>query len=100
MSKPVRVLCIEPNQHDRDRIRRVLERENGGFELIAASSRREFEMHLADLSFDVVLSEFNIPGLDGLSVLNAVRAVDPSLPVIMITLSGPETFAELWNRCK
>jgi PAS domain S-box-containing protein len=43
--------------------------------------------------FDVVLSDFNIAGFEGLQVLAAVRAHDPYLPVIIVTGTGSEEVA-------
>jgi DNA-binding NtrC family response regulator len=34
---------------------------------------------------DVVLLDVRMPGLDGLAVLKRIRAIDPSIPVIMVT---------------
>ena len=43
--------------------------------------------------FDLVLSDFNILGFEGLQVLEAVRAKDPNLPVIIVTGTGSEEVA-------
>jgi DNA-binding response OmpR family regulator len=37
---------------------------------------------------DVVLLDVMLPGMDGFEVLGAIRAVDPGLPVIMVTARG------------
>ena len=43
--------------------------------------------------FDVVLSDFNIAGFEGLQVLQTVRAHNPSIPVIIVTGTGSEEIA-------
>ncbi|MDR2172512.1 MAG: response regulator [Planctomycetaceae bacterium] len=35
--------------------------------------------------FDMVLTDWNMPGKTGLEVLKAIRAKDPKIPVIMVT---------------
>jgi DNA-binding response OmpR family regulator len=37
---------------------------------------------------DVILLDVMLPGLDGFGVLGAIRAIEPSLPVIMLTARG------------
>jgi len=37
---------------------------------------------------DIVLLDVMLPGLDGFAVLGAIRAIDPGLPVIMVTARG------------
>jgi two-component system chemotaxis response regulator CheY len=36
-------------------------------------------------AFDLVLTDWNMPGKSGLEVTQAIRALDPKIPVIMIT---------------
>jgi DNA-binding NtrC family response regulator len=48
---------------------------------------------------DVVLLDIQLPGVDGLQVLEAVRARWPRLPIVVMTaFGGPET-GELARRC-
>jgi DNA-binding response OmpR family regulator len=37
---------------------------------------------------DIVLLDVMLPGLDGFTVLGGIRAIDPGLPVIMVTARG------------
>src|ERR1017187_3650545 len=49
--------------------------------------------------FDLVLTDWRLPGADGLSVLDAARAVDPTLPVIVMTAFGSiETAVDAMKR--
>ena len=45
-------------------------------------------------TFDVVLLDENMPGMDGLSVLSEIKQILPNLAVIMITKSEAETLME------
>ena len=40
---------------------------------------------LGEKAFDVVISDINMPGMDGIEFLKAIKAVSPDLPVVMIT---------------
>ncbi len=93
MTSPVRILYVDDYPLDRELVRDALEKENGGFEVVEAASRADFEAILARGDFDLVLSDFNILGFEGLQVLEAVRAKDPNLPVIIVTGTGSEEVA-------
>ena len=93
MNQPIRILYVDDYQLDRELVRDVLTRENNEFELIEAASRAEFEAAFARGGFDVVLSDFNILGFEGLQVLEAVRAKDAEIPIIIVTGTGSEEVA-------
>ncbi|MCL5611370.1 MAG: PAS domain S-box protein [Chloroflexi bacterium] len=93
MSKPIRILYVDDNALDRELVRGALEKEHGGFKLVTATSHRDFEKALAKGGFDLILSDFNIPGFEGLQVLETVRAKDLNLPVVIVTGTGSEETA-------
>jgi len=93
MSKPIRILYIDDSPFDRELVQDALEKENAGFELVITASHASFEAALAQGGFDIVLSDFNILGFDGLQVLEVVHAQDVNLPVIIVTGTGSEEIA-------
>jgi len=88
-----RVLCVDDSAFDRDLVRDSLEHAQRPFSLELASSRESFEQKLASGGFDLVLSDFNILGFDGLDVIEMVRSKAPGLPVIIVTGTGSEEVA-------
>ena len=64
--QPVRILYIDDSAHDRALVRDALEIEHGSFRVTEAKTRTEFEAQLARGEFDLVLTDFNILGFDGL----------------------------------
>ena len=62
----------------------VVEACDGG-----ASGLAAFELHGAD----VVLTDLAMPEMDGMQVLERMRASDPSVPVLMLTAHGSERVA-------
>jgi len=93
MNEPVRILYVDDYPLDRELVRDALEIEHGGFEVVEAASRADFETSLAKGGFDLVLSDFNILGFEGLKVLEAVHAKDANMPVIIVTGTGSEEVA-------
>jgi PAS domain S-box-containing protein len=93
MNIPVRILYIDDYPLDRELVRDALEKEHGGFQVVEAATRAEFEAALAQGGFDLILSDFNILGFEGLQVLEAVRASGSDLPVIIVTGTGSEEVA-------
>jgi len=93
MSDKIRILYIDDYELDRELVKDALEKEHGGFEVTEASSQQEFEALLKTHAFDVVLSDFNIAGFEGLQVLEMVRAHDSRMPVIIVTGTGSEEIA-------
>jgi two-component system, chemotaxis family, chemotaxis protein CheY len=60
----------------------------------AASGKEGFEKFL-DGNFAVILSDWNMPEMDGLEFVTKVRRVDKRVKIIMITTEG--TFGKLEN---
>jgi DNA-binding NtrC family response regulator len=66
-----------------------------GWEPLLARSGREAlsSIHRADV--DVVVTDFSMPGMDGLEVLGALRERDHALPVILVTGNCSERLFDL-----
>ncbi len=93
VSDKIRILYIDDYELDRELVKDALEKEHGGFDLTEAANKQEFEVLLKTRTFDVILSDFNIAGFEGLQVLGAVQAHDPRIPVIIVTGTGSEEIA-------
>jgi CheY-like chemotaxis protein len=68
----------------------MLQRNNHS--VITASNGPEALQYLEQSPIDLVIADVNMPGMDGLALLNEVRGSDrfKDLPVIMLTASGKE----------
>jgi two-component system response regulator AtoC len=77
-----KVLVVDDDAGVRESLRMVLKER---YEPQLTGSGEEALTALADLRPDVVLLDVLMPGLDGLEVLERVKAEDPRLPVIMLT---------------
>lgn len=86
MSEQPSVLFIDDDAEVLDAYRQTL--KLGGF---AVRAERAAATALTGIARDfpgVVLTDLRMPGLDGLAVLQRVRAIDPDVPVVLITGHG------------
>ncbi len=84
----LRILYVDDSALERALVAHSLEQANAEFELVEARNCEEFETLLHDGPWDLVLSDSNVLGFDGLQVLDLVRVVAPALPVIIVATSG------------
>ena len=93
MGKPIRILYIDDYPLDRELVRDALEQEGGGFQVVEATSRADFEAQFAQGNYDIVLSDFNILGFEGVQVIDTVHAKSPHIPVVIVSGTGSEEIA-------
>jgi two-component system chemotaxis response regulator CheY len=53
----------------------------------AGDGSQAFEL-FSDSEFDVILTDWNMPVMDGLTFVKKVRAVNDDIPIVMITTEG------------
>lgn len=59
-----------------------------GYEVLTAGSGEEALKHIRDESLDLVLLDIQLPGINGLDVLEKAKEIDEDLIIIMITALG------------
>ena len=62
--------------------------EDEGYETLTANSGREALGKLKNADVDLVLTDMKMPVMDGIALLEHIKAEDPDLPVIMMTAHG------------
>jgi PAS domain S-box-containing protein len=85
MSARLRLLHLEANPRDAELVQSTLERNGIDCDTVIVNNRTSFEQALAKGGFDLVLSDFSLPGYDGLSALALVREFRPQLPFILVS---------------
>jgi CheY-like chemotaxis protein len=93
MSFSILVVDDEPDVAEMFRQRFRREARQGTYVLHFAASGEEALDKLADgvrPELIVILSDINMPGMDGLSLLRTIKTRRPELPVMMVTAYGDE----------
>jgi len=80
----IHVIDDEPVIHDV--LAQLLTSE--GYEVEISSSGEEALEKFPSQSFDVILLDLLMPGMDGIEVLRRIKRIDPLVPVIIITAYG------------
>ncbi len=81
-----RVLVVEDEAYVRASLREILVER--GYEVVEAGFLDEAVARLARISVDVVLTDFRLPGADGLELVRRVKAGSPEMPVVVLTGQG------------
>jgi two-component system response regulator HydG len=83
MRKP-RILVVDDEEGMREVVQDTLERLGDVDVVTEGQSGRAVEL-VKDESFDLLITDIRMPGIDGVSLLRTARQNDPTLPVLMIT---------------
>ncbi|HEX8203545.1 MAG TPA: response regulator transcription factor, partial [Isosphaeraceae bacterium] len=89
---PTRVLIVDDFLIERRVAGRIVEQIDG-LEVIYAGDGHEALVALAHELPSVVLTDLQMPGMDGLELVEAVRQKYPHIPVILMTAHGSEEIA-------
>jgi PAS domain S-box-containing protein len=92
-NQQIRILHVDNNPSIIDLTETFLKRENDCFVIETATSADEGLKKINDCPPDCVVSDYNIPGMDGIEFLRAVRQDQPNLPFILFTGKGSEAVA-------
>jgi PAS domain S-box-containing protein len=92
--REIRVLYVDDNPQFAGLVKRRLRQVSDCLSVDSVRSADEGLEVLADRSIDCVVSDYEMPRMDGLGFLAAVRDVDPELPFILFTQRPPEQIAD------
>ena len=81
-----RVLVVDDDAHTRAAVARLLEEE--GYDATEAADGEEASGLLASWRPDLVVTDLNMPRLDGRGLLRRVRSLLPGTPVILVSARG------------
>ena len=87
---PFTILVVEDNPTDIELMLHTLEQADlkplgGDFEMEVRANAEGALQLLSERSVDLVLTDLMLPGMSGLDLVSRLQAVDPNLPVLVIT---------------
>jgi DNA-binding NtrC family response regulator len=83
-----KILIVDDEESVRFILKQMLEK--GGFAAEAAINGEEALEKLKSDHFDMLISDINMPKMDGVALLGKSKELFPSLPVIFITAYGKD----------
>lgn len=89
----IRVLHVDDEPDFAEMAATFLEREDERFDIETATSANDGLTCLAEQEFDCVVSDYDMPGQDGIAFLKTVRETYPDLPFLLFTGKGSEDIA-------
>ncbi len=93
MTEPTRVLLVDDEREVGELGAELLEAADAALEVTTATSVDDGLSALDDGAFDCVVSDYDMPGRDGIAFLEAVRERHGDLPFVLFTAKGSEEVA-------
>jgi signal transduction histidine kinase len=93
LTAPLRILHLEDDPVDAKFIKATIEGEGVDCDILRVETRDDFTSALDRCEFDIVFSDYLLPGFDGLSALSIAKGKCPSIPFIFISGNMGEDLA-------
>ncbi len=93
MNERIRVLHLEDVDADAELVAASLESAGFVCTIVRASSEAEFRAALQKGTFDIIFSDFSLPGFDGGAALRLARASHPDVPFVFVSGTLGEEYA-------
>ncbi|MBI4662832.1 MAG: response regulator [Verrucomicrobia bacterium] len=85
MKKLLRILHLEDNPHDRELVQTMLAAEGLVCHIEQVETKEDFRLALEAGSWDLIMSDFTLPGYDGLSALALSAEKRPEVPYLFVS---------------
>jgi diguanylate cyclase (GGDEF)-like protein/PAS domain S-box-containing protein len=82
---PLSILMLEDDAVDQQLLERELRKHVRQLAVTWVTGRQDYERALRSFPFDLILSDYNLPGFHGLAALELARTIAPRTPFIVVT---------------
>jgi DNA-binding response OmpR family regulator len=80
---PIRILLVDDDEETRELLRDVL--ADDGYEVMVAGNGEQACRTLARFRADLVITDLEMPGMDGLQLIRWLRTARPSCSILLVT---------------
>jgi len=87
-----KILIAEDDAFCRDALERLLQRS--GYEIRSCSCGKDALACLEEETFDILITDFQMPGMDGLELIGKARNIDPTMAMILVTGIPPDELGD------
>jgi CheY-like chemotaxis protein len=98
VTKNTRILIADDDPRVLLILRTTLERMKNGYSIVAAQDGAEALQKVAAQPFDLVITDVRMPGIDGIELVEAIRASRLNMAVIWVTAYGCHRLHEECDR--
>jgi len=99
MNEVLNVLCLEDSPQDAEIMRELLIDAGYDLNMDCTAVEKEFVSFLRSHKYDIILSDFKLPGFDGFTALRWSVEICPDVPFICVSGTvGEETAVELLKK--
>src|ERR1051325_4348434 len=88
----IRVMIVDDVSETRENVRKLLQFESDVEVVGVARTGKEAIQISLDLQPDVVLMDINMPDMDGISATEAIRARQPAVQVVILSVQGDQNY--------
>jgi pilus assembly protein CpaE len=88
----IRVMIVDDVSETRENVRKLLQFESDVEVVGVARTGKEAIQASQDLHPDVVLMDINMPDMDGISATEAIRAKQPAVQVVILSVQGDQNY--------
>ena len=90
---PVKVLLVEDNPDHALLTKRILKATNANYDIECVAEAEEALEKIVNKNYDLVLSDYRLPGASALDLLKKMKEKGKSLPFVVVTAAGSEKIA-------